>query len=306
MAGEPRGRSGIVRSNTGYYYVMLALPLLYFFIFRYIPLFGNILAFRRFIPGGSIFGTKWVGLKYFKLFLNDSLFWRAFNNTLMLSFLNILFTFPLVIVFVLFVNEVHNRRLRQLFQTITFLPYFLSIVVIVGLIKELLSPSTGIVNELVSRFGGNAVFFVNEPEWFRPIYVISGLWQFLGFNAIIYLAALANIDEGLYEAAMIDGCSRFRQTVHITLPGLAPMIIITLVLRIGTILIVGFEKALLLYTPNNSTTSDLISLLVYRQGIINSDFSYATAVGLFNAVIGIILISSSNYIARRFSSTSLF
>ncbi len=306
MAGEPRGRSGIVRNNTRYYYMMLAIPLLYFFVFRYIPLFGNILAFRRFIPGGSIFGTRWVGLKYFKLFLNDSLFWRAFSNTLVLSFLNILFTFPLVIVFVLFVNEVHNRRLRQLFQTITFLPYFLSIVVIVGLIKELLSPSTGIVNELVSRFGGNAVFFVNEPEWFRPIYVISGLWQFLGFNAIIYLAALANIDEGLYEAAMIDGCSRFRQTVHITLPGLAPMIIITLVLRIGTILIVGFEKALLLYTPNNSTTSDLISLLVYRQGIINSDFSYATAVGLFNAVIGIILISSSNYIARRFSSTSLF
>jgi len=307
---EPRIRKrksgGFVASNLKYYYMMLALPIIYFLVFRYLPLYGNVLAFRRFTPGGSIFGTSWVGLKYFNIFLNDSLFWRAFSNTLYLSFLNILFTFPVVIIFVLFVNEVHHSKVRKVFQTISFLPYFLSIVVIVGMIKEILSPSTGFVNEIVKVLGGEPVFFVNKPEWFRPIYVISGIWQFLGFNAIIYLAALANIDDNLYEAAMIDGCSRLKQTFHITLPGLAPMIIITLILRIGTILVVGFEKALLLYTPNNSTTSDLISLLVYRQGIINSDFSYATAVGLFNAFVGIFLIGSSNYIAKRFSNTSLF
>jgi len=307
---EPRIRKrksgGFVASNLKYYYMMLALPIIYFLVFRYLPLYGNVLAFRRFTPGGSIFGTAWVGLKYFNIFLNDSLFWRAFSNTLYLSFLNILFTFPVVIIFVLFVNEVQNSKVRKVFQTISFLPYFLSIVVIVGMIKEILSPSTGFVNEIVKVLGGEPVFFVNKPEWFRPIYVLSGIWQFLGFNAIIYLAALANIDDNLYEAAMIDGCNRLKQTFHITLPGLAPMIIITLILRIGTILVVGFEKALLLYTPNNSTTSDLISLLVYRQGIINSDFSYATAVGLFNAFVGIVLISSSNYIAKRFSNTSLF
>jgi putative aldouronate transport system permease protein len=301
-----RKSGGFVASNLKYYYMMLALPIIYFLVFRYLPLYGNILAFRRFTPGGSIFGTSWVGLKYFKIFLNDSLFWRAFSNTLYLSFLNILFTFPIVIIFVLFVNEVHNSRMRKVFQTISFLPYFLSIVVVVGMIKEILSPSTGFINEIVKMLGGEAVFFVNKPEWFRPIYVISGIWQFLGFNAIIYLAALANINDNLYEAAMIDGCNRLKQTFHITLPGLAPMIIITLILRIGTILVVGFEKALLLYTPNNSTTSDLISLLVYRQGIVNSDFSYATAVGLFNALIGIVLIGTSNFIAKKFSNTSLF
>jgi putative aldouronate transport system permease protein len=300
------GRSGFLESNLKYYYLMLSLPIIYFLIFRYIPLFGNILAFRRYIPGGSIFGTQWVGLKYFRMFMSDSLFWRAFFNTLILSFFNILFTFPVVIIFVLLVNEVHNRTVRKLYQTISFLPYFLSLVVIVGMLKEILSPSTGLVNQIITNLGGEPIFFVNEPAWFRPIFVTSGIWQFLGFNAIIYLAALSNIDERLYESAMIDGCGRWKQTLHITLPGLAPMIIITLILRVGTILIVGFEKALLLYTPNNSTTSDLISLLVYRQGILNSDFSYATAVDLFNAFIGIILIGASNYLARKNSETSLF
>ena len=304
--GRISGTGGFLDNNRRYFYLMLALPLIYFLVFRYIPLFGNILAFRRFTPGGSVFGTEWVGLKYFKLFFGDSLFWRAFFNTLILSFLNLLITFPLVILFVLSVNEVHHKGARKAFQTISFLPYFLSIVVIVGMVKEILSPSTGFANELVKLFGGKPVFFVNEPIWFRPIYIVSAIWQSLGFNAIIYLAALSNIDEQLYEAAMMDGCGRLKQTIHITLPGLMPMIVITLVLRIGTILVVGFEKALLLYTPNNSTTSDLISLLVYRQGIVNSDFSYATAVGLFNAVIGVVLIGSSNYVARKSSETSLF
>ncbi len=303
--GLRNSSKGFIGSNLKYYYLMLALPLLYFALFRYLPLFGNILAFRQFTPGGSIFGTRWVGTKYFQLFLHDPLFWRAFRNTLVLSFLNIVLTFPTVILFVLLVNEIHHKHMRKLIQTISFLPYFLSIVVIVGMIKEILSPSTGFVNQLLTSMGKPTVFFVNKPEWFRSIFVVSGLWQFLGFNAIIYLAALSNIDDQLYEAAMMDGCSRFKQTLHVTLPGLAPMIIITLILRIGTILVVGFEKALLLYTPNNSTTSDLISLLVYRQGIVNSDFSYATAVGLFNAFIGIVLIGSSNYIAKKFSNTSL-
>lgn len=300
------GAGGFLDNNLKYFYMMLALPILYFIVFRYLPLFGNILAFRRYLPGGPILGTQWVGLRYFRLFLTDSLFWRAFSNTLILSVLNLLVTFPLVIVFVLLVNEVHHKGARKAFQTITFLPYFMSIVVIVGMIKEILSPSTGFINQIIQSFGGQTVFFVNEPGWFRPIYVISALWQTMGFNAIIYLAALSNIDDQLYEAAMIDGCNRLRQTWHVTMPGLLPMIAITLILRIGTILVVGFEKALLLYTPNNSTTSDLISLLVYRQGIVNSDFSYATAVGLFNSFIGIILIVSSNFIARKSTQTSLF
>lgn len=303
---DSRRGPSYVNSNLRYFYAMLLLPIIHFIVFRYIPLFGNILAFRRFTPGGSVFGTQWVGLKYFRMFLQDSLFWRALANTLLLGFYNIAFTFPIVLLFVLLVNEVHDKAAKKAFQTVTFLPYFLSVVVIVGMVKEILSPSTGLVNRLIQLVGGSPVFFVNEPGWFRPIYLASEIWQFLGFNAIIFLAALSSIDEQLYESSMMDGCGRLRQTLHITLPGLAPMIVITLILRVGTILLVGFEKALLLYTPNNSTTSDLISLLVYRQGIVNSDFSYATAVGLFNALVGIVLIGGSNYMARRWSDTSLF
>jgi putative aldouronate transport system permease protein len=301
---ELKGRI-TVKKNI-YYFGMLALPIVYFIIFKYGPMSGAILAFKRFVNGQGLWGGSWVGFKYFRLFMNDQAFWRAFRNNLVLSALSILIGFPIPVIFALLLNEVNNAPFKKLVQTVSYLPHFISVVVVAGMIKELLSPSTGIVNTIITGLGFNSVFFLNIPELFKGIYISSDIWQHMGWNAIIYLAALSNIDPQLYEAARIDGANRWKQTWAVTVPGIMPAIIITLILSIGRMLFIGFEKILLLYNPLTREAADILSTYVYRMGLEQGNFSYGTAVGLFNAVIGLVLVGSANMFARKFSDTSLW
>ncbi|MDQ0655694.1 putative aldouronate transport system permease protein [Paenibacillus sp. W2I17] len=263
------------------------------------------IAFRRFVPGGSIFGETWVGLRYFKMFIEDPTFWRVFGNTLMLGGLALLFTFPVPIIFALMLNEVKSKRFKKFVQTASYLPHFLSIVIVAGMILQLTAVN-GSINGLVAFFTGDNIPFMQRAEWFRTIYITSEVWQGMGWGAILYLAALTTIDDSLYEAARIDGANRWKQTIHVTLPGILPTIVTLLILNMGNFLAVGFEKILLLYNPLIYETSDVISTYLYRVGLESSNFSYATAIGLFESLIGLILVFSVNAISRRLTQRSLW
>lgn len=287
-------------------YFILLIPIIYLIIFKYVPMAGNILAFRKFKVGGSMFGIKWEGFKYFQLFITDTYFWQVFINTLILSVLNLIFGFPIPIILALLLNEVKNKTGKRVVQTITYLPKFLSTVVVVSMLQTLLSPSTGAINMFLNKFGIDSIYFLNEISWFRPVYIISDIWQFMGWNSILYLTALTNVDPQLYEAAAIDGAGRWKQTLYVTIPGILPTIVITLILSTGSVLSVGFEKVLLLYTANTMEIADVISTYTYRMGIVNSQYSYTTAVGLFQGIINLIIITVVNQISRRTSETSLW
>lgn len=286
-------------------YALVVLPLLFFAIFRYVPMLGNIIAFRRFRPGGNIFGEEWVGLRYVEMFLNDPTFWAVFRNTFMIGSLTLLFCFPLPIILALLLNEVRSRYFKRLVQTVSYLPHFLSIVIIAGMLMQLLSLE-GTVNQIVRAMGGEAMPFLQMPEWFRTIYVSSEVWQTVGWGTILYLAALTNVDSALYEASRIDGANRWQQTWHVTLPGIRPTMVTLLILNIGSFLSVGFEKILLLYNPLTYPTADVISTYLYRVGLEANNFSYAAAIGMFEAIIGLTLILSANAISRRTVGTSLW
>lgn len=301
-----KGKWKLELRRNKYFYLLILLPIIYYIVFRYLPMVGNVIAFRKYYIGMSIFGEDWVGLRYFKLVFKDGSFWIAFKNTLVLSVLNLVIGFPIPIVFALLLNEIRNNLVKRSVQTISYLPKFISTVVAVSMIKEMCSPSTGIINQVLKTFGIEPIFFVNEPDWFRFIYIASDLWQFMGWNAIIYIAALAAVDQTIYEAAMVDGAGRFKQTIHVTLPGIMPTIIVTLILQIGRFLSLGFEKVLLLYTPMNSINSDILDTYVYRMGLQNHNFSYAAAVGLFTSVVGLILIVGSNKISKRITGMGIY
>ncbi len=288
-------------------YAMLILPLTYFIIFKYVPMFGNILAFRRHRPGMSPFGEGWVGLRYFKMFLNDPAFWRAFKNTLTISLLNLIINFPIPIIFALLLNELSGIKFKKIVQTVSYMPRFVSTVVVISMLGEILSPSSGIVNNVLQNvFGINPIYFMNEPEYFRAIYVFTDTWQFMGWTAIIYLAAITGIDSQMYEAAMIDGASRWQQVKYITLPTIMPTIMVMFIMSIGRLLSIGFEKVLLLYTPQNSGVSDIIDTFVYRIGLLQSNYSYSTAVGLFGGIIGLLLVYSANKISKKMTGDGLY
>lgn len=287
-------------------YLILLLPIIYLILFKYAPMAGNILAFRKFKVGGSMFGVKWEGLKYFKLFIRDSYFWQVFRNTLLLSVLNLVFGFPIPIILALLLNEVKNKGGKRIVQTITYLPKFLSTVVVVSMLQTLLSPSTGAINMFLNKLGVESIYFLNEPSWFRPVYILSDIWQFMGWNSILYLTALTSVDPQLYEAAAIDGANRWKQTLHVTIPGILPTIVITLILSTRSVLSVGFEKVLLLYTQNTMDVADVISTYTYRMGIVNSQYSYTTAVGLFQGIINLIIITAVNQISKKMTETSLW
>lgn len=286
-------------------YSLLVLPIIYLLIFKYGPMIGNIIAFRRFVPGGSIFGEKWVGLHYFEMFIHDPTFWRVFTNTIILGGLTMLLTFPMPIIFALLLNEVKSKKFKKFVQTASYLPHFLSIVIVAGMILQL-TATNGSINALVQFFTGEPINFMQRAEWFRTIYITSEIWQGMGWGAILYLAALTTIDDSLYEAAKIDGANRWKQTLHVTIPGILPTIVTLLILNMGSFLAVGFEKILLLYNPLIYETSDVISTYLYRVGIGSSNFSYATAIGLFESVIGLILVFSVNAISRRLTERSLW
>ncbi|HEX6346909.1 ABC transporter permease [Umezawaea sp.] len=286
-------------------YSLALLPLLFFLVFRYLPMVGNVIAFRRFVPGGDLFGETWVGLRYVKIFLSDPTFWQVFGNTFILGALTLLFCFPLPVVLALLLNEVRSRLFKQFVQTVSYLPHFLSLVIVAGMVLQLTSVE-GTVNQVIGAFGGEPIAFTQDADWFRTIYVSSEVWQTVGWGTILYLAALTTIDDQLYEAARIDGANRWRQTWHITLPGIRPTMVTLLILNIGTFMAVGFEKILLLYNPLTYPTADVISTYLYRVGLVSNNFSYAAAIGLFESIIGLTLVLSANAISRRTVGTSLW
>ncbi|MFB4286052.1 ABC transporter permease [Nonomuraea sp. ATR24] len=286
-------------------YTLAILPLLFFLIFRYAPMLGNVIAFRKFQPGGNLFGEEWVGLRYVNMFLSDPTFWTVFTNTLMLGGLTLLFCFPLPIVLALLLNEIRTRRLKRFLQSVSYLPHFLSVVIVAALVMQMTAVD-GPINQVLKSLGEEPVTFLQQPEWFRTIYVSSEVWQTVGWGTILYLAALTTIDEQLYEAARMDGAGRWRQIWHVTLPGIRPTAVTLMILNLGTFLAVGFEKILLLYNPLTYPTADVISTYLFRMGVLSSNFSYAAAIGLFEALIGLVLVVSANVISRRTVGTSLW
>ena len=286
-------------------YSLAVAPLIFLAIFRYVPMAGNIIAFRRFRPGGSIFGDEWVGTLYVEMFIRDPAFWNVFSNTVIIGAMTLVVCFPLPIILALMLNEVRRKHFKKIVQSISYLPHFLSVVIVVGMVYQLLSLQ-GTVNQIREAFGGDPVSFLQQAEWFRFIYVASEAWQTVGWGTILYLAALTAVDDALYEAARIDGANRWQQTWHITIPGIRPTMVTLLILNIGNFLNVGFEKVLLLYNPMTYSTGDVISTYLYRVGLVSNNLSYAAAIGLFQAIIGFVMVMSANYISKRLVGTSLW
>lgn len=287
-------------------YLMISPVIAYFIIFHYVPMYGVQIAFKNFLPANGIFGSEWIGFTHFKRFFESYYFWRLIKNTIGISLYELAVAFPIPIILALLINEVGQQKFKRFVQTVTYAPHFLSTVVMVGLILLFLNPDYGIVNRIIELFGGKSVSFMTEPAWFKTIYVFSGIWQGMGWSSIIYLAALAGIDPQLHEAAKIDGASRLRRIWHINLPGIRPTIIILLILNVGSIMSVGFEKVYLMQNSLNIRSSEVISTYVYTRGIIGAEYSFSAAVGLFNSVINCILLIIVNRIARKVNETSLW
>ncbi|MDR0670431.1 MAG: ABC transporter permease subunit [Treponema sp.] len=287
--------------------VLLALPAaLYFLVFHYLPMIGTVIAFQNFRPGAGLFGSPFVGLRWFREFFSSIFFFRLVKNTFLLSFYMLIFSFPAPIIFALMLCEVKDGPFRRTIQAISFLPHFISIVVVVGILQNFLSITDGVINQLRSFMNLPPAGFLEDPAYFRTIYVASGIWQEFGWNSIIYIAAIAGISPQLYEAARIDGCSRFRQMIHVTLPGIMPAAVTLLILHLGKMMSVGFEKIILMYSPSTYSAADVISTYVYRRGIVDMQFSYAGAVDLFNSVINMALLLLVNRISRRRTGVGLF
>lgn len=286
-------------------YLMFIPVLVFYLVFCYGPMYGLVMAFKDFQPTKGISGSDWVGLKNFIDFFQSFYFWRVLKNTLVISVTNLIFGFPAPILLALLINELRNKYFKSAVQSISYMPHFISLVVVCGMIKDFTS-DTGVISYIITLFGGHATTLLNEARNFVPVYVISDIWQTVGWGTIIYLAALTGIDQELYEAAEVDGAGKWKQTLHITIPGIMPTIIIMLVLRMGSMLSVGFEKIILLYNPAVYSTADVISTFVYRKGLQEFAFSYSAAVGLFNSVINFILLVTANKLSKKFSETSLW
>ncbi|MGN0295583.1 MAG: ABC transporter permease [Lachnospiraceae bacterium] len=287
-------------------YSLMLLPILYYVIFKYVPVLGNIIAFRRYKGGPNILGEYWVGFRYFEQFLSDPKFWQAFWNTLRLSIGYLLVRFPATLIFALLLNEIRKKLWKKTVQTVSYLPHFISLVVVCGMVKELLA-ANGPINQLITKLGGSSIAFMSEPGWFDAVYIGSGVWQALGWGSILYLTAMTGINTDLYEAASIDGAGKLKQVFYVTIPGIMPTIMTLLIMDIGNIVTSSnMQKVLLLYNPLNQEKADIIGTLVYRMGITGGNFSYAAAVGLFEGLIGLILVTTANFLSRKFTETSIW
>ncbi|WP_077297885.1 ABC transporter permease [Virgibacillus pantothenticus] len=286
-------------------YVFLLPALIFFFIFHYIPMYGVQIAFKDFYATLGIWGSPWIGFDHFERFFDSYYFFRLLKNTLLLSLYGILL-FPLPIIFALALNELKNGPFKKWSQTLTYAPHFISVVVLVGMIIAFLDPITGIVNNIIVQFGGEAIPFLTDPDWFRHIFVWSGQWQSLGWGTIIYLAALAGVNPELHEAAKVDGATRMQRIIHINIPSILPTVVVLFILNIGSFMAIGFEKVLLLQNSLNSETSDVIQTFVYETGLLEGQYSFAAAIGLFESAINIILLITVNYLARKTSNNSLW
>lgn len=289
------------------YIYLLALPVIaYYIIFCYWPMFGLVIAFKQYELGKGIFDSKWVGLKYFMEFFKSRNCLRLIGNTLGISLYDLIAGFPAPIIFALLLNEIKNSKFKRTVQTITYLPHFISLVVLCGMITDFFA-AEGIITKILMKFGGSQINYLGAPKYFKTIYVTTNIWQGIGWGSIIYLAALSGISPELYEAATVDGAGRFRQLLAVTLPGIAPTIVIMLILRMGQLMSVGFEKIILLYNPGTYETADVISSFVYRRGIGESaQYSFSSAVGMFQSVINLVLLLGANFLSKRFSGNSLF
>ena len=287
-------------------YLILLPFIIWYAVFMFKPMYGMIIAFKDYSLFRGISGSEWVGLKNFKDFLTSPEFYVTLKNTLMLNVYSLLLEFPFAILLALMLNEVKNKYFKTIVQTASFIPYFIAIVVATGITVNILSPSTGVVNVFLEKLGFERVYFLAKPEFFRGIFTGLNMWKTAGFNAVIYLAALTAVDEQLYEAAKIDGANKFQQLRHITIPAIIPTIVVMLVLKVGSMLNVAFETVLLLYQPATYETADVISTYVYRTGMLRQDFGLATAVGLFNAVVGFILVYSANKWSKKVTQSSLW
>ena len=303
------GRSNklLVRLYKNRYIYLILLPVIvYYFIFAYLPIGGNLMAFQKYSLTKGIWGSKWIGFDNFIQFLSSYNFWQLMGNTIAISVYNLAVTFPAPIILALLLNEVRNQKFKKTVQTITYMPHFISSVVICSMVLIFLS-SEGLVNSIRALFGEEAISFMTKAGYFRTIYVLMNLWQGIGWSSIIYIAAIAGIDQELYEAAAIDGAGRWKQALHITLPGISETIVILLIMRIGQILSVGYEKIILLYNPTIYETADVISTYVYRRTLIEGgNFGYSTAISMFNSVINLILLLTANKISRKVSGSGLF
>ncbi|MEA4888586.1 MAG: ABC transporter permease subunit [Clostridiaceae bacterium] len=287
-------------------YLLLAVPVIYVFIFSYIPMGGLQIAFKELDFSKGFYGGDWVGLKHFKLFFSSYVFWRIIKNTIWISFCYLILGFPAPVLLALSLNEVRNAAFKKSVQLITYAPYFISTVVMVSIIMQVLSPYSGLVNKFIQLFGGDAVNFMGKPQYFVGIYVLSGIWQGMGYVSIVFIAALSTIDPTLYEAVNIDGASKLQKIIYIDIPSLLPTMIIMMILNMGSVMNVGFEKVFLMQNEMNISASDVISTYVYQSGLVRGEYGYATAVGLFNSVINLLLVIIFNTSARKFSETSIW
>lgn len=287
-------------------YVMLIPTIVWLLVFLYKPMYGLQIAFKDYSIFRGVAGSPWAGLEHFQTLFNNDQFLRALRNTIHISFLSLLFGFPMPILLALMFNEVLNQMFKKTSQTIVYLPHFISSVIIAGIVITGFSPSAGIVNTVLEWFGVEPIYFLTKPEWFRPIFVGTSIWQEAGFQSIVYLAAIAGISPTLYESAVVDGASRWQMMWKITLPSILPTIIIMLIIRIGNMLEVSFEMIILLYQPATYETADVVNTFIYRQGVQGGQYDLAAAAGLFNAVVAFVLVMSANTISKRYSRTSLW
>lgn len=284
---------------------LVVIPVLVFYIlFHYRPIYGAVIAFENFVPKKGIWGSEWVGLKHFADFFQSPSFPLLLRNTVKISFLTILFGFPAPIILALLINEIRNRKFAGVIKTVSYFPHFISLVVVCAMVKSFVS-DTGLIGELVNRFSGSSTSLLNDPKYFVTIYVASDIWQEVGWSSIIYLAALSGVDEQLYEAAEIDGAGLWSKLIHVTIPGIMPTVIIMLIMRLGNVLSVGYEKIILLYNPMTYSTADVIMTYVYRKGLQEFNYSISTAVGLFNSVINFAFLIIVNGISKKVSDISL-
>lgn len=308
---KPSNRSSVKRVLKGVskhwiLYVLVSFPIAYLIIFKYVPMIGIQIAFKNYRVTDGIWGSKFVGLKYFRDFFSSPQFWIVLKNTLGLSIFSLIVSFPMAILLALMINEVSSVAYRKTIQMVTYAPYFISTVVLVAILMQFTSIRGGLINQIIGLFGVEPINFFGKSECFKPMYVWSGVWQTTGYSSIIYISVLAGVDPTLYEAASIDGASRFKKVVHIDFPSIVPTAIILLIVNVGQIMNVGFEKVYLMQTPLNLDSSEIISTLAYKIGLGGAQFSYSTAIDLFNSIINIILLITINKIARKTSDTSLW
>jgi putative aldouronate transport system permease protein len=287
-------------------YTMVIPGIIMFIVFSYVPMYGIVMAFQDFKPAKGFFHSEWVGLEHFQYLFKDPYFTRIFSNTLLLGLYSLIFSFPAPIILALLINEIKNKKFKSVTQTISYLPHFLSVVIVIGLLRDLLSVNDGVINYIIEMMGAEKIDFFSKSKWFRTLYIGSGIWQGIGYSSIIYLAAISGINPELYESAVIDGASRIQQIIFITIPSIAPTIVILFIFAVGGVLGNDYQKILLMYSPLTYETADVIGTYVYRSGIEGTGQSYASAVGLLMSIISLVLISGTNWISRKLGETSLW